>query len=169
MKKLRVILVMVLALCLLGLCACDITDTTDNTSGNNNPGNTPTENGSGVQEQVLLDDEKVKVTFIKIFEEPSLPNNCFLQLKVENKSDKTVMVSLKDSYVNDTAQTMGTGVPIVLAPGKNSQQSFFFGYGNIGITSKSEIKKIEFKVWLMDNDTYDTVVETQPLVVDFTK
>jgi hypothetical protein len=64
---------------------------------------------------------------------------------------------------------MGTGVPIVLEPGKNSQQPFFFGYGNLGITSKDEIEKIEFKVWLMDNDNYDTVVETESLIVEFNK
>jgi hypothetical protein len=106
---------------------------------------------------------------MEIFEMDGIPNNCYLRLNVENKSDKTVMVSLKDSYVNDTVQMMGTGVPIVLAPGKNSQQPFFFGYGNLGITSKDEIEKIEFKVWLIDDDTNDTVVETESLVVDFTK
>lgn len=120
-----------------------------------------------VDEQLLWDDENVKVSFVEIFEYDYLPGNCYLKLKVENKSDKTVMVSLKDSYVNDTAQMMGTGVPIVLAPGKNSQQPFFFAYTNLGITSKSEIKKIEFKVWLMDDATYDTVVETDSLVVEF--
>ena len=120
-----------------------------------------------VTEQVLWDGENVKVSFIEIFEYDYLPGTCYVKLKVENKSDKTVMVSLKDSYVNDTAQMMGTGTPIVLAPGKNSQQPFFFGYTNLGITSKSEIKKIEFKVWLMDNENYDTVEETDTLVVNF--
>ena len=122
-----------------------------------------------VEEQILFDNENVKVSFIEIFEYDYLPGNCYLKLKVENKSSKTVMVSLKDSYVNDTAQMMGTGVPIVLAPGKNSQQPFFFGYTNLGITSKSEIKKIEFKVWLMDDATYDTIVETDSLIVEFDK
>lgn len=119
-----------------------------------------------IEEQVLWDSENVKVSFIEIFEADYLPGNCYLKLKVENKSDKTVMVSLKDSYVNDTAQMMGTGVPIVLAPDKNSQQPFFFGYTNLGITSKSEIKKIEFKVWLMDDENYDTIEETDNLVIN---
>jgi hypothetical protein len=136
-------------------------------STNSNPDDSTPAISTPVEEQVLWDDENVKVSFVEIFEYDYLPGNCYLKLKVENKSDKTVMVSLKDSYVNDTAQMMGTGVPIVLAPGKNSQQPFFFAYTNLGITSKSEIKKIEFKVWLMDNATYDTVVETDSLVVEF--
>lgn len=142
-------------------------------SGENSGDTNSSQNDGGSQdtnkEQVLYEDDNVKVTFINLYEEPSLPGNAFLQLKVENKSDKTVMVSLKDSYVNDTAQMMGTGVPIILASGKNSQQPFFFGYTNLGITNKDEIEKIEFRVWLMDNDTNGTVVETEALVVEFNK
>ena len=119
--------------------------------------------------QVLVDNENVKVTFIEIFEMPELVGTCYLRLKVENKSDKTVRVSIKDSYVNDTAQMMGSGVPMILAPGKNSQAPFFFGYGNLGITSKDEIQKIELKVWLMDDDNFDTVEETDSLVIDLSK
>jgi hypothetical protein len=158
-------LIMVLVLSISMLSACDTPPPTENPGGEK-----PSEEDSpSSTEQVLFDDENVKVTFMEIFEMDGIPNNCYLRLNVENKSDKTVMVSLKDSYVNDTAQMMGTGVPIVLAPGKNSQQAFFFGYGNLGITSKDEIEKIEFKVWLIDDDTNDTVVETESLVVDFTK
>lgn len=159
MKKIIVAL-LVLAMMIM-VIGCDTTETP---SGDTE---TPsTTEGASVQEQVLVDNDIVRVTFIEIFEEPSIANTCYVRLKVENKSDKTVMVSLKDSYVNDTAQTIGTGVPIVLAPGKSSQQPFFFGYGNLGITNKSEISKIEFKVWLMDNDAYDTVLETDSLTIN---
>lgn len=165
MKKFRVIIGLILVLSMLVLSACASTDIpSDNPNVNPNEDNSPSD-----IEQVLFENDKVKVTFIEIFEMPELVGNCYLRLKVENKSDRTVMVSLKDSYVNDTVQMMGTGVPIILAPGKNSQQAFFFGYGNLGITSKDEIEKIEFKVWLMDNTNYDTVVETDSLVVEFSE
>lgn len=163
MKKLKVILAIALAMGMLVLSGCDGSSTTEN----------PTENSSQVEsqtptEQLLFEDENVKVTFVEIFEMPELVGSCYLRLKVENKSDKTVTVSLKDSYVNDTAQMIGSGVPMTLAPGKNSQTPFFFGYGNLGISSKDEIEKIEFKVWLWD-ENFDTVVETEPLVIDFSK
>ena len=151
MKKIVSMIVVIVLLC--GLVGC----IPDDSNGTPSPEK---------QEQVLVDNDIVKVTFIEIFEQPGIPNTCYVRLKVENKSDKTVMVSLKDSYVNDTAQMMGTGAPIVLAPGKSSQQPFFFGYGNLDITNKSEISKIEFKVWLIDNDTYDTVLETDSLTVN---
>lgn len=164
MKKFLAIL---LVLGLFVLSGCGSTDPL----GDGSTDDKPNEGGSQNEttEQVLVDNENVKVTFIEIFEVPELVGTCYLRLKVENKSDKTVRVSLKDSYVNDTAQMMGSGVPMILAPGKNSQAPFFFGYGNLGINSKDEIEKIEFKVWLMDDDNFDTVEETDSLVIDFNK
>ena len=160
MKKIISLFMAIILLC--GLVGCTDSGTSEsNTTDDSNSSLAPE-----TQEQVLVDNDIAKITFIEIFEEPSIPNTCYVRLNVENKSDKTVMVSLKDSYVNDTAQMMGTGVPIVLSPGKNSQQPFFFGYGNLGISDKSEITKIEFKVLLMDNDTYDTVLETESLTVN---
>lgn len=164
MKKFHGIVAIVLVMCMLVLGGCDSSSTTDKpteTSGQS-------ESQVGTEAKVLIDNDIVKVSFVEIYEEPSLPGNCFLRLKVENKSDKTVTVSLKDSYVNDTAQMIGSGVPMTLAPGKNSQTPFFFGYTNLGISSKDEIEKIEFKVWLYDED-FDTVIETESLVVEFSK
>lgn len=164
MKKFHGIVVIVLVVAMLALVGCDGSGTTEN------PTETPTqgESQSATAEQVLVDNDIVKVTFIEIYEEPSLPGSCFLRVKVENKSDKTVTVSLTDSYVNDTAQLIGSGVPMTIAPGKNSQTPFFFGYGNLGISSKDEISKIEFKVWLWDENN-DTVLKTDALVVDLSK
>ena len=162
MKKLLA-MVLVFGLFMLSGCGGSGTSSGDTNANQNENGSQNT-----AKEQLLYEDENVKVSFIELYEEPSLPGNAYLRLKVENKSDKTVTVSLKDSYVNDMAQMMGTGVPIKLAPGKSSQQPFFFGYGNLGITTKDEITKIEFKVWLMD-DNYNTVVETESLVVEFNK
>lgn len=169
MKTLRAILVGVLLLSMLVLSACG--GTSNPSIGDSTNGGTEDQNqgdSQSTKEQVLVDNDVVKVTFIEIFEMPELVNTCYLRLKVENKTDKTVTVYLKETYVNDMAQMMGTGVPITLAPGKSSQQPFFFGYGNLGITSKDEIQKIELKVWLMD-DNSDTVVETESLVVEFNK
>ena len=164
MKKFHGIVAIALVAGLLILSGCGDSSTTETPTETSGQG----ESQSGTEAKVLIDNDIVKVTFVEIYEEPSLPGNCFLRLKVENKSDKTVTVSLKDSYVNDTAQMIGSGVPMTLAPGKNSQTPFFFGYTNLGISSKDEIEKIEFKVWLFD-DNFDTVIETESLVVEFSK
>ncbi len=162
MKKFKGSMVGVLVAGMLVLSGCDGASTTPPPSESASQ----SESQKNVVEQVLVDNESVKVTFIEIFEEQSLPGTCYIRVKVENKTDKTVTVSLTDSYVNDTAQTIGSGLPMTLAPGKNSQTPFFFGYSNLGISSKDEIEKIEFKVWLMD-ENYDTVLKTEDLVVEF--
>ena len=163
MKKLTVWALMIGLL--VTMSACDSTSSTEG-KVTGTPVETVSQNES--QTKVLWDDENVRVTFVEIYEVPELVGTCYLRLKVENKSDKTFTVYLKDSYVNDTAQMIGSGIPMELAPGKNSQTPFFFGYGNLGITSKDEIDKIEFKVFLMDEGS-DIVVETEALVVEFNK
>ena len=136
-------------------------------------GSTPSSSSSSfsitnnaVKEQVLWDSENVKVTFIEIFEVDYIESTCYLRLKVENNTDKTVTVYPKDAYVNDSSILLGSGVPMELAPGKNSQAPFIIHYANIGITSKDEIQKIEFKLTFRD-DSFDTVVETDNLVITF--
>ena len=161
MKKIVCVLLVIVLLC--GLVGCIGNGTLEKT-GDNPDDKQTTEK----KEQVLVDNEDVKVTFIEIFEEPSISNICYLRLKFENKSNKTVWFFLKDSYVNDMAQMMGTGVPIILESGKSSQQPFFFGYENLGITQKSEISKIQFKICGKDDETNDTVFETESLIINIT-
>ena len=117
-----------------------------------------------IEEQVLWDGDKVKVSFIEVYEEPSISSAAYLRLKVENNTDKTVTVRPRDVYVNDTSTILGSGVPMTLLPNKKSQTPFIIFYTNLGITSKDEIEKIEFKLEFED-ENYDTVVETDNLVI----
>ncbi len=166
MKKLFTVSLLLVA---LTFCSCDTLSTTTNNNLPNTTVEENIENDSTTSEKLLLENNDIKVSFVEIFETPELPGTCYLRLNIQNKTAKTVMVSIQNSYVNDMTQMMGTGVPIILEPDKNSQQPFFFAYTNLGISTKDEIKKIEFKVWLMDNDTYDTVVETEALTIDLSK
>ena len=162
MKK---FLALVLLFVVLVLSGCGNSSTPSDSDSNK-----PNEEGSqgATDVQVLVDDENVKVSFIEIFEEPSIQNTGYLRLKVENKTDKTVTVYPMDAYVNDTSVTLGSGVPMKLAPGKNSQAPFIIFYSNLGITSKDEIQKIEFKL-TFDDENYDKIAETETLVIDFNK
>lgn len=158
MKK---FMVFALVIGLLALSACDSTtptggDTSETTVQNE------------VQEIVLVDNDDVKVSFIELYEEPSISGAAYLRLKVENKTGKTVTVYPKDVYINDTSTILGSGVPMTLAPGKNSQTPFIIFYANIGITSKDEIQKIEFKL-TFDDENYDLVTETEVLVIELEK
>ena len=166
MKK---ILAMMLVFATLMLSACGGSDTTSGSSNgdvNNNSNDGASQGATEVQ--VLVDDANMKVSFVEIFEEPSISGCCYLRLKVENKTDKTVTVYPKDAYVNDTAIILGSGVPMKIAAGKNSQAPFIIFYGNLGITTKDEIQKIEFKL-TFDDENYDTIAETETMVIDLSK
>ena len=160
MKKFHGIVAIALVMAMLVLGGCDGSSTTEK----------PTEasSQSGTNEQVLVDNDTMKVTFIEVFEESSISGAGYLRLKVENKTDKTVTVYPRDAYVNDTSVILGSGVPMKLAPGKNSQAPFIIFYTNLGITSKDEIQKIELKLTFED-ENYDTIAETDTLVIEFNK
>ena len=148
----RILLAVVILSVVIFTIGCSTGETSDNGS-------------SEILEQVLVDNDVVKVTYLKLFEEPSIPETCYIQLKVENKSDKTLTIYPKDAYVNGTSVVIGSGIPMELVTGKNSQTPFFFTYKNLGITSIDEIQNVEFKIWAMDED-FETVIETDVLKIE---
>ena len=154
----------VAVLLLFGMLALNGCGDSSTPSDNSNEGSSQ----GSTEAQVLVDDVNMKVSFVEIFEEPSISGCGYLRLKVENKTDKTVTVYPKDVYVNDTSIILGSGVPMKLAPGKNSQAPFIIFYTNLGITSKDEIQKIEFKL-TFDDENYDTIAETEIMVIDLSK
>ena len=174
MKKFQSVMAIMLVIAMLALVGCDFLATTDELAETSEQGETlngTNEQGakpSGTKEQVLIDNNMLKVTFIEVFEEPSISGVAYLRLKVENRTDKTVTVYPQDAYVNGTSIILGSGVPMKLAPGTNSQAPFIIFYTNLGITSKDEIKKIEFKL-TFDDENYDTIVETDNLIIELNK
>jgi len=113
----------------------------------------------------LYEDDLVKISYVEVFEEKSVPDMCYLRLLVENKSDQEITVYLKDSSVNDTMVQMLSGTPMTIEAGKQSQQPFCFSYKNLDVTQVSDISKIEFKACVVDANTA-TLEETGNLTID---
>lgn len=157
---------MMLVFITLVLSGCDAL--TAPVEGNSDSEPSEENSQSEVIEQVLVDDENMKVTFMELYEEPSIAGSGYLRLKVENKTDKTVLVLPMDTYVNDTSILLGSAVNMTLAPGKNSQTPFIIFYKNIGITSKDEIQKIEFRITFHETGN-GVIAETETLTIDFNK
>jgi hypothetical protein len=114
--------------------------------------------------QLLSDSNGLKVSLVKVYEEPTIQGVCYLQLLVENKTNKNVTIYPQDSYVNDMQVMIGSGIPMEIAPGKKSMNPFFFSYTNVGITRISQITSIETKLRAVD-DNFNTVAETEPIVI----
>ena len=152
--------VLMVVLCvMLVMCGCSPETSTDVSTDN-----AVTESQESM-EQVLIDNDNVKVTFKELYEEDSVPDTCYVRLDVENKSGKKVTVYPEETYVNDMAAMLCSGVPMVLDVDKSSQTPFFFTYKNLNIKSKDEIEKIEFKLRLEDED-YNSVFESDELIIN---
>lgn len=99
-----------------------------------------------IAEIVLLDDEIIKVSFMKLFEEDTVKGTSYLQFKVENKTDNTITVCATDCYVNDTQTQIGSGVPMTIDGGKNSENPF------IVFSELDTIEKLEIRLMILDEN-----------------
>lgn len=114
--------------------------------------------------EVLYQDDMITVSYVEIFEEPGVSGTCYVRLFVENNTDQAITVYPKDASVNGTMTQFLSGVPMTIEAGKNSQQPFFFTYSNLSIDKMSDVKNLEFKLWVTDKDT-NTLLETGALSV----
>ena len=103
-------------------------------------------------EKYLTTFEGVKATFQKMIDPQAGVTTFNVLIKFENSSSKNVTVSLTDGYVNDTAVTFFSGLPVTVNAGKNAIGSFGFGYQNLGFSKIDDVKKIEFKITLTDEN-----------------
>ena len=114
----------------------------------------------------IYEDKYIKASYIDCYEEEAVEGCAYLALKIENKSNKTFMVSLSDTSINDTMVNTGSALPMIIKPSKNSRQPFTLFTQAAGINSVDEIKTISFKILLLDNDTVDTIEETKEIEVN---
>lgn len=115
-------------------------------------------------ENSVYSDDMIDIYYVKMSEE--LTGNCFITIKVKNKTDKHITVLPTDSYINDSAVTLGSGVPTEMDAGKDKTNALFGAYTNVGIESFDAITKIETKFSVMDENMAE--LETTPTVT-FTK
>jgi len=160
MHTLRRIVSVVLILMIVASCvACD---------GEKAPVTTQqgTENPKEIQ-QVLYDEEGLKITFVRAFEEPSINGVFYLQLLVENNFDQKAWVYLDNTSVNGYSTTVMSAVPMEIEPGKKSQAPFIISFTNLDTDSLDGISSIEFTVVAKDAVSFELLGETDALSIDF--
>lgn len=147
MKRVIAFLLLAMVLCFVGCSA-------------------PSEERTTLEQKEALnvyDDENISVDFIKA-SDSIVAGNFDLYLKVQNKTDKSITVSLKDVTINDSMVQVGSGVPCNLIAGASRTHGWFGRLDLAGVTSADEINKITFKVWLVDEE-YNTIMTTEDLEV----
>lgn len=148
----------------LSLVACTSeSGTTGIFSNDNSSANQETKK----EEILLYSDDNFNITFVD-FKDPNVGVTSYnLYLKIENNSDKTVIVSPSDGYANDEAVFLGSGMPVKVAPNKNITGVFVVGYGNTSIQSIDEIKTLELKLTLYDENWSEELLQTENLTITF--
>ena len=116
-------------------------------------------------EQVLIDNDVIKVTFHKVYELSYLKGYCYMEMTLENKSDNEIRVYPSEAYVNDVAITLIGGTN-GLKSGKTSVDPFYFPYTNYGLEGIHDIKTIEFNLSIY-NGTWEENTKTDTFVINF--
>ena len=122
------------------------------------------------EDKVLYSDDRFKITFVNLVDMKTGITMYNMNLKLENNSNKNVMIQLEDAYINDTKITFlgGNADFDGTAPGKKSICAFAFGYANTGINSIEDVKKMEFKIKLTNSDKYsETLLSTDTITLNF--
>lgn len=114
---------------------------------------------------VLYEDEFVNVSYIRLFEEASVQGCSYLQLLIENKTDKTVWISMDEASANDMMVNTGSAVPMVINPGKSNQQPFILFTGAAGFETIENITDVSFKLKVYDNNTTTLLNETAEIKI----
>lgn len=136
-----------------------------NNYNSSNKATTQTEQGEQT-ENVLYSDDNFKITFVD-FKDPNLAVTSYnLLLKIENNSDKTVIVSPSDGYANDEAVFLGSGMPVKIKPDKKVTGAFVVGYSNTSIKTIDEIKTLELKITLYDENFSETILNTGDILIN---
>lgn len=165
MKNKRKTLLALLLVAVMPLSFVACTNPSGSTYGSSN--NTSTNEETKKEETLLFSDDNFNITFVD-FKDPKVGVTSYnLYLKIENNSDKTVIVSPSDGYANNEAVFLGSGMPVKIAPNKMATGAFVVGYGNTSIQSIDEIKTLEFKLTLYDENWSEKISETEGLTITF--
>ena len=117
-------------------------------------------------ENILYSDDNFKISFVD-FTDPNLGVTSYnLLLKIENNSDKTVIVSPSDGYANDEAVFLGSGMPVKVKPDKKVIGAFVVGYGNTSIQNIDEIRTLELNINLYDENFSEIILSTGNILIN---
>ena len=163
MKKiLSIIMSLLIVSCLF---ACSLPEESPTSMDNASGDSAPTDNVPEI-DTVLVDSEKIKAIYIGAKDESAL-GVFYVTLKIENKAESDIVINLEDADVDgETIPLITTGVPLVIRPGNSGQTAFIFSMVNLSISSMDDANSATFKIVARDNDSFDTVYESEVVTVN---
>ena len=113
----------------------------------------------GGTDAITFSGENYTAEYLKCWDASGLSGCFYVDIKISNIGDKECTYLLDDVYVDDTHCQSGSGLPITAFPSKNVKASFVV----FCETSLSEISKVEFKLNVLDSETFNTL-ETSEII-----
>ena len=115
----------------------------------------------------IYSDSFLAMSFVKKYDTPGMQGMFSFDVNAYNKSDKKISVYLQDAYLHSFPTRRSSDlVPLDLLSNKNSVHSFFGKYEGTGITTADKIKKIGFKICIMDESS-EVIETTKSVEINF--
>lgn len=109
--------------------------------------------------QLLVEDAYVRITYTGSGTVAGVDGVAYLYFRIDNLSDQEITVVPMDSYLNDIAIMLLSGMPATVAPDKSYVYPIAASYSVIGIQSYEELTELEtkFEVWDAKSATIESV------------
>ncbi len=119
------------------------------------------QDGVTVEEQVLMEQDGIKVTLTGIDAEGFMGPE--LKILAENDSDKPVIIQTADASINGIMAN--PSISCNIEPGKKANDSITFSASALEAACISTIKDVEIKLLVLDPDTFQTIYKTDAITV----
>lgn len=118
-------------------------------------------------EHLLFENDAIRVTFLRLYELSYIDGYVYMQMRVENLTDKNVLVTLREATINQYSVLPMAAMPMDLGPGEISVSPFMFNVEQFEGTKLDDVHTIKFEIDQYDRDNGDTLTHTDPIKLDF--
>lgn len=130
----------------------------------------PTKQEEAAKENVILDNDTIKATYNGVTDMPDI-GYFYVNLKIENKIDKEIWVSLEGGDVDgETVPMIITGMPVYIRSGNSSNATFGFPMAKLSISSVKDAKQVTFNIHIRDKENItETIFKSDLITIDLNK
>ena len=115
----------------------------------------------------LFENDNLKVTFLKAYEDDNAKGMLYLQLNVENNYKQRITVMLENPVVNGYNTTTLGAIPMEIDSGAQNKTPFIYNEENVSIDKLDDLKNIKFNITIYDSETMSNLFTSEQIVIDF--
>ena len=120
------------------------------------------------QNAVLYDGEEAKISFRRLYEVDFVTGECYLQLKVENRTGENAVLHVANATANGSSITAVSGLSNIIRAGEIVSTPLVLSYGNSGIQSLDDINTVSLELILVSSsDNTRELFHSPPMELGF--